>query len=280
MNKQNFNQSGGFPLQTETLDQMQKAYELFNSLGSIAGNFSIISGCVTTGELVSHGVVFINGEVLEFRGGQLGDDVKIVEVITAQEFEDGNDKDVVYIRYATFGIGGTSYPWINFKYPKNTIQLTEEKAEKIALELLLDRIEVLEARPVSNVPIGMIAIWDRPANEIPNGWVEYQALRGRMPIGHDVNYTQGLDLINYGLDNLGNGSGFREHKLKISELPRHRLKLDTRVPVNSTDSDRGFDSSSFSTDTPVDAFTEYIGDDEAHTNMSPYRVVHFIKYVG
>jgi hypothetical protein len=69
MNTLNFNQSVGFPLETNILDEMQTSYSLFNALGAIAGNFSIISGCVLSGSTVADGVVFINGEVLEFKGG-------------------------------------------------------------------------------------------------------------------------------------------------------------------------------------------------------------------
>lgn len=163
MNKQEFNQSGGFPIQTETLSEMQKAYNLLNLLGDLAGNFSVISGCVVTGATVSNGAVFINGELLEFRGGQIGTSVIIVEEITPQEFEDGNDKNVLYTRYATFGISTSSFPWSNFKKPKTTIQLTDdvvtifqdltEKAEISVIQGLIYRIIDLENRPQYSNPI-------------------------------------------------------------------------------------------------------------------------------
>lgn len=163
MNRQNFNQAGGFPLQTETLDNMQKAYELFNAMGNIAGNFSIVLGCEVTGALVNNGVVYINGELLEFRGGQLGTDVIIVEEITSQEFEDGNDKDVLFVRYATFGVGLISYPWSNFKRPKTAVELTEDvvtingilpnKADVSVIQNLINRITYLEGLPQYVNPI-------------------------------------------------------------------------------------------------------------------------------
>lgn len=278
MNTQNFNQSGGFPLQTETLDNMQTAYDIFNNLGNIAGNFSIILGCQATGSLVSNGVVYINKELLEFRGGQIGTDVIIVEEITAQEFEDGNEKDVLHVRYATFGIGSTSFSWTNFKRPKTTIELTEQKAEQTLIDTLITRILALEARPQSNVPIGLIAVWDRPANEIPTGWQEYQALRGRMPIGLDPAYDSNtsLDLTNYNLQTLNYNGGKREHKLTVSEMPAHNHSpggdssfiMHGSNGIQAGNSGLGF--SGIATQ----------GQDKAHTNMSPYRVVHFIKYVG
>jgi hypothetical protein len=278
MNTQNFNQSGGFPLQTETLNNMQTAYDIFNNLGNIAGNFSIILGCQVTGSLVANGVVYINQELLEFRGGQIGTDVIIVEEITAQEFEDGNEKDVLYVRYATFGLGATSFPWINFKRPKTTIELTEQKAEQTLIETLITRITALENRPVANVPIGMIAIWDRPFNEIPVGWSEYQPLRGRMPIGLDPNYDNNVtgDRTNYNLQTLNYNGGKREHATTLEETATHSHKYLRSKDYGSASGnatghpDLGFDW--------IDS--EAVGGGKAHTNMSPYRVVHFIKYNG
>ena len=163
MNNQNFNQGGGFPIKTQTLDEMQKAWSLLNVLGDLAGNFSIISGCIVTGATVSNGAVFINGEVFEFRGGQLGSTVIIVTEVTPKEFKDGTDKDVLYIRYVTFGIGVGSFAWANFKRPKTTIELTEDvaaietelikKVDTTIIQVLIDRIEDLEARPLFTNPI-------------------------------------------------------------------------------------------------------------------------------
>jgi hypothetical protein len=271
MNYQNFNQSGGFPFQTETLDEMQKATTLFNKFGYLAGNFAIISGCIVTGALVSDGAVFIDGELLEFRGGQLGTDVLIVEEITAQEFEDGNDKNVLFVRYATFGIGATSFPWGNFKRPKTTVQLSEDKAEQSLIETLIDRIEILEARPYANVPIGMIAIWDRPFNEIPDGWIEHQPLRGKMPIG--------LDLTDPEFDALGVTGGIKEKPITRDFLPNFRFSIN--LPANNfgTPGTGGIPFSGANNNT-VTLQTEPMGNAQPFNIMNPYRVVHFIKYVG
>ncbi|GEM58443.1 hypothetical protein B0A78_03570 [Flavobacterium columnare NBRC 100251 = ATCC 23463] len=163
MNKQNFNQSGGFPLETEVLADMQESFSIFNSLGNIAGNFAIISGCEETNGFVSNGVVFINGEVLEFRGGNVSSTVIIVENRIKKEFENGEEKEVLCIRYATFGIGSVTFNWADFKRPKSTIELTSElktvneelpkKADKTIIQRLIDRITELEKRPTFNNPI-------------------------------------------------------------------------------------------------------------------------------
>lgn len=159
MNYQNFNQAGGFPIKTQSLNDIQEAFSIFNQLGEIAGNFSIITGCVQTGNVVSDGFVFINGELLPFRGGQLGTSVIIGEEITQREFKNGQTKNVLYTRYATFGIAATVYPWANFKRSKNTQQLTElvalipNKVDQTVYNLLVQRVTELESRPTYVNPV-------------------------------------------------------------------------------------------------------------------------------
>ena len=283
MNTQNFNQSGGFPLETETLDQMQTAYGLFNKLGDLAGNFSIISGCETNGALVNDGTVYINGEMLEFKGGQIATTVIIVEEVAAYEFEDGSDKDVLFIRYATFGISTNSFPWINFKRPKTTIELTEQKAEQTLIETLIIRIEALEERPLANVPEDLVALWMRPANEIPTGWIEYQPMRGRTAIGLDPNYDSNTngDNTNYNLQTLGYPGGKREHQLTEDELPKidEDFESNTNITFGGGNGSQRALSTSSGGGSNISVNVNF-GDDQAHTNMSPYRVVHYIQYKG
>lgn len=134
MNNINFQQSVGFPLETDILNAMQTAYTLFNALGHIAGEKSILSGCVTVGQNVTDGVIFLNGEVLEFRGGFVQTTIVIQEEITSLEFEDGTFKEVVKVRFATFGVASTSYLWADFKraYPTNIIKEIKDKIDGIA----------------------------------------------------------------------------------------------------------------------------------------------------
>ena len=90
-------------MSTNILDAVQTAYSLFNHLGSLAGELVIISGCVITGNTVSDGAVYINGELLEFKGGSISTSVVIKEETESRVFEDGATKPVIYKRYAGFG---------------------------------------------------------------------------------------------------------------------------------------------------------------------------------
>lgn len=152
MNKFNFEETGGFPLETDTLNELVKAFSVFNALGLIAGHKTIISGVKVVagggGNLYSPGYVVINGELLEFRGGNPLPTVKIYENITNKEYEDGSVKPAFYERYVAFGTGEDSIPFDEFK-----------------------RIQPLSLSQKKLVPYGMIALW--PADDIaniPDGW--------------------------------------------------------------------------------------------------------------
>ncbi len=125
MNKIKFNQTGGFPLDTNVLGFMQAAYQLFNVLGELAGNLSILQGCQQTGTNVSDGVVYINGEILPFKGGA-GSKVIIKSEKTSLQFEDGSSHEVEELRYATFGLSSTSYKWSDFKRLDNIQKLMHD----------------------------------------------------------------------------------------------------------------------------------------------------------
>jgi hypothetical protein len=270
MNYQNFNQSGGFPFQTETLDQMQTATDLFNKFGDLAGNFAIISGCVVTGDLVSDGAVFINGELLEFRGGNIGTDVIIVEIVTAQEFEDGNDKNVLFVRYATFGVGLVSFPWASFNRVQTLVALTTRMA---SLEQIL--------LPLSSGDGWLL--FNKPASEIPVGWAEVTEMRGRMPIG--------LDSAHVPFNTIGNFAGAKNIKLTENHIPEYDpangdfnrlLKYTgggTAVVVDNLQNPG--EQQPFLEDSKIiKKFGKAIADQYAVDLLNPYRIVLYIKYVG
>jgi hypothetical protein len=115
MNLTNWVQTGGLPVKGERLQEMQTAYSIFNELGYLAGNLTIISGCIITGTSVSDGYVFIDGEVFKFKGGFISENVIIIQNESAKEFENGEVKAMHYERFATFGTADTSWAWDNFK---------------------------------------------------------------------------------------------------------------------------------------------------------------------
>ena len=177
MNKINFNQTGGFPLSTNILDAMQSAYAIFNQLGSLQGNKAISSGCAQLGNTVADGVIFLNGEILPFKGGAIGSSVVIKEESENRVFEDGATKPVIYKRYAGFGssLPEKTFAWVEFKRFENLLNLTEKKAEKTELDKSIKRIEKLEEqKPV----IGEIKQGIFDINNLPSGWFHCNGQNG------------------------------------------------------------------------------------------------------
>ena len=177
MNKINFNQTGGFPLSTNILEAMQSAYAIFNQLGNLAGNKAIISGCEQLGNTVADGVIFLNGEILPFKGGAIGSSVVIKEESESRVFEDGATKPVIYKKYATFGssLPEKTFAWVEFKRFENLLNLTEKKAEKTELDKSIKRIEKLEEqKPV----IGEIKQGIFDLGNLPPGWFHCNGQNG------------------------------------------------------------------------------------------------------
>lgn len=267
MNQLNFNQSVGFPLETEILDEMQKSYSIFNALGAIVGNFAIISGCAVTETTAANGVVHINGEVLEFRGGVVQENVIIVQVAQLREFEDANSRDVIYTRWATFGTGTTQWPWANFKRGFETKDIPAAltaKEDKTVVDALLERIEALEAITTINVPSGLIAIWGQAANLIPVGWTEYTPLRGRMAVGFDSSVAE--------FDVLGDFGGATNKTLAITEIPSHSHQIKA-TGISAAGGGGHLPNSGGS----LTANTESAGGGQAFSLMNPFRVVLYIQ---
>ncbi len=285
MNYQNFNQGGGFPIKTQTLDEMQTAYSVFNAFGGLSGNFSIISGCEITGTTVNNGTVYINGELFEFQGGTIGLNVIITELNGIREFKDASQKDVVFTRFASFGVAANQYPWADFKRGMPTTEIPTAlslKVDKTTITSLINRIEALENKP-SNIPIGLIAIWGGLFANIPDGWVEHVPLRGRIPIGQNPDDPD--------FETVGSFGGAKNIKLTEDYIPEFN-------PANGN-FDRLLEFTSFGTVNSVDAlgneilpqpslldskvirkFGKPTANQLAINLMNPYRIVHFIKYIG
>lgn len=275
MNRLNFNQTGGFPLSTNILDAMQEAYSVFNSLGSLAGDKAIVSGCVVSGNNVSDGVIYLNGEILSFKGGTLGTSIIIKEESESRIFEDGATKPVIFKRYAIFGSStpDRTYQWADFKRFDNLIENATKNAD------FEERLKALETKK-SPIPIGLIAIWGKPANvPIPEGWKECTDLRGRFPLGWNPDDED--------FDELGKEGGEKEHQLTTDELPLVEGTFQTISHANLRGTGvfgtihEGFARISGSNSEFMHRNMQMrMGGDKAHNNMPPYRIIKFIEFVG
>ena len=275
MNIVRYKQTGGFPLDTNNLDFLQNSFHILNTLGNLAGDMVIISGCETTGNTVSNGVVYVNKEVLEFRGGSLSANVFIKEEAVSGTFEDGSFKPIEITRYVTFGSSTPekTFAWADFKRFDN---LVENAKKNLDFE---KRLKALETKK-SPIPIGLIAIWGKPASEpIPEGWKECTDLRGRMPLGWNPDDTDFSELLK--------NDGEKTHQLKVQELPvieggfetvTHMTRLGTGVVrgVSGGQAQIAGGASQWLHEQMELKF----GGNQPHNNMPPYRIIKFIEFVG
>ncbi|MCT4238481.1 hypothetical protein HZP42_19040 [Elizabethkingia anophelis] len=294
----NFNQTGGFKVTTETLSDIQTAYSIVEDVARVAGNMAIVSGCIETagGATISDGIVMINNELLRFIGGGKQNTVIIREVITQKKFENGEMKDVITDRFATFGFSNVYFPWTDFKRipPLNTLEARFKNIEDFIPTVPLKQIEArltkLEqaAKPIidGNAPV----LFMRPANEIPEGWEECTEFRGRFPIGMNPNDFDFKDILQAG--------GNKTHRLTMSELPRHSFKIFGGDGMNTaTIANNPNGTAAGKGDSPNDnedwnytitssggeawaGNTNTLGGDQAHDIMNPFRVVIFIRFKG
>lgn len=262
MNKVDYNQPGGFPFSTQILDAAQEAYKTFNAYGNYAGDLAIIAGCeIGGGGNVTSGFVSIYGELLPFIGGNISTNVAIVETADARGFEDGSVKPVIYTRYATFGEATVSYPWSSFRRPLTLFQLE-------------DRLLQVEKA----VPIGLVALWDLPAEGIPIGWVEHIPMRGVTAVGHNSGD------VNFG--SLGNTIGTPQVSLTADQNAPHTHTSEINSSGDDVDSD-GFGSAVVTSNREITGINRQNviriksqGLGSPHTNIQPSRIVKYIRFVG
>ncbi|GIZ10294.1 hypothetical protein [Flavobacterium sp. UMI-01] len=280
MNKLDVNQVGGFPMTTRILDEIQKAHTVFNGLGSVAGNMTILSGCNVAGTTVSDGVVYVNGEVFEFRGGSTQTKVIIKEDTEALVFENNESKTVIRTRYVTFGTGVGAMNWADFKRPIETKAIPTD---------IVTRLETLEKKNAVFQAGGGMVLWNKPAADIPTGWAEVVDWRGRMPVGFDATQTE--------FNLMGKPGGAKNKTFSIAELPQHdhfmfsNDTVDAGVAITASNSpvkegyNAGGDGNQnyrirSSNNTPTVGKTSQKGSGQEFSLLNPYRVVMFIEYVG
>lgn len=253
MNNLVVNQVGGFPMTTRILDEIQKAHAIFNAYGDMIGNMTIVSGCVVAGATVGNGVVFWNGELFEFRGGNIQTKVKVVQDVELLTFQNGNANPVINTRYVTFGTGVSAVLWTDFKRIDPVLTL-------------MSRLDTLEKKAAVFQLGGGMVFWNKPAAAIPAGWAEVVDWRGRMPVGFDTTQAE--------FNLMGKNGGAKSKTLTVGNLPKHKFTYKKAV------AGRGYDTAS--DDYPLgsleDAESNEVGNDEAFSILNPYRTVLFIEY--
>lgn len=262
-----FNQPGGFPLQTDTLESMQKMYRPFiNGLGGMAGERAIICGCEQIGDKITGGIIQIDGEMYALIEGIKQEYITIREDRENYEFENGENKATVIYRYAIFGSGTNSYRWEEFKrvIPLNTIQERINEKENITrVSELENRIQMLEYLSSPDSLGGTIKIWCRPANQIPKGWASADEF---------------IDKMLRGGWNVGQEGGSDTHTITVKQMPSHSHSYNKlRVPGSSGGRGR---EGHYVSPGEISADTSSVGGNEPIPTLPKHRIVLFIKWVG
>ncbi len=290
MNKAYVNQTGGLRLDTDILEFGLEAPKIIQCLGYLAHDLAIISGCTETNNVVSDGYVFVNGEILPFKQSQknANNTVVIVEEKTKRIFKTGQNREVLFERHCEFGISTQSHVWANFYRVKSLKQLESDiatKASTVALNDLITRVDQLEifARPFAQG--GTMLFWNKPFDQIPAGWREVTAWRGRMPVGWDPDSDNFKDL--------NTTLGSETHQITKYQLPAVKIGFDDAYYIeNSTINTTAISgkiplSSRYGGTNGTDddnntlyyrrSETDQIGNGEEINHMPPSRIVMYIE---
>ncbi|AUS06490.1 hypothetical protein [Pseudotamlana carrageenivorans] len=273
MNSINFNQVGGFPLEAEILSDMQSAYELLQCFGDVIGAKSIIKGCTVTGSTVSDGVIYWDGEVLEFKGGLAESKIVIIETKIQLPFEDGNIKDVYIKRHAEFGTGIGEADWSDFK-----------RAFPLTSALFIDEVRMYS---------GLVS-------EIPWGWYLMDGTNGTLDVRDRFPVPYNPDTADY--DTIGKTGGEKEVTLTEAQMPSHthsgttstngahththqRLKVATKGESKSDAYYRVHGSDETGTTSSAGSHNHSLnidakGGGQPHENRPPFVALGFIQFKG
>lgn len=281
MNTINFIQTGGVPFTNDVAQEFENAYKIFNAYGAMAGDKTIISGCVENGSSVSDGFIYVNSELFYFEGGSKSDNIFLNEQNIDKVFEVPTTKTLIKIRTLKFGNAIENvWAWSDFKRIDTMLSL-------------MARLDTLEAsQTITNAKLaiftqgGVVFPWFKAVEDIPEGFKPVWNIAGKTIVGLDPKDTD--------FDAVGKLFGSKKHKLTTSELPKHRFKLavptgqnsyPTLTPNNSlaTINNQGNDGNYLlggTTGEPTVGRSSEVGGDLEHNNVQPSIVAHYIEWVG
>lgn len=264
-----FMQTDGVPLTADLMDQIQEAYAIFNVLGNIAGNLTILSGCEMNGTSVAPGIVVINNDVLYFEGGTVNNTVYIYQEDIQKVFKNQVSKVLIEKKTVKFGNATNTFNWSDFvrlKTLKDIQTLVENSVTQQQFALALSDIELLKLKTAPIVNGGVILPFRKPASEIPFGWKECIDTVGKLLIHCDPNDVD--------LSTLGASGGNKKIIQTLAQMPRHSHGYTRTLPWSGggggfNGGGNPFQVSEFQTDQR--------GNNEAMNILNPHRIVLFIE---
>lgn len=307
MNKIDFLKYTTFPLDSNTMDFMQKMIETVVGMSAVCGEKVIVSGCTVNGNHVSDGLVIIKGELLEFKGDVRMDKVYIEEtreqVVCLEEAFD----DLYIRRCVKFGNGDgvNNFNWSEFRYLDDIpvlmgkiAGLQSGKTDKGHTHTISDITNL----PVSVVPKGLIAMWSGSTTAIPSGWTlcnkgyVYQGifvpnLSGRFVVGAGSGKYDKAPNEDYSY-NVGDVGGNGMVALSPEQMPSHTHLMkdyyfaESHLDKKGAEDGNDYISKEICGSATVDKDNHYLffmnhdtysrGGDKVHENRPPYYVLAYI----
>ncbi|AYD48191.1 hypothetical protein [Arachidicoccus soli] len=222
MNRLDLTQAGGLWTYQDTLKFMQDSYApLIAAITAALGNNVIISGCVLTGSAVSAGWLIFNGELLPLAAGAYATNVTVQETPTNEQFDDGTQKPVYYVRTAILsnaavGVAFNSFAQIKTLGAFKNLPTSAGDDYSAANDNILATITALfnlKQELAGQVPPGIISMWSGTIANIPAGWAICDGTEGtpnltdKFIVGAGLNYA------------IGDQGGEKTHTLSKGELP-------------------------------------------------------------
>ena len=264
MNTINFIQTGGVPFTNDVAQEFENAYKIFNAYGALAGDKTIISGCVENGSSVSDGFIYVNNELFYFEGGSKSDNIFLNVQNIDKVFEDQTTKTLIKIRTLKFGNAiDNVWAWSEFKRIDTMLSLMAR----------LDNLEAYQTITNAKLAIftqgGVVFPWFKAVEDIPEGFAPVWNIAGKTIVGLDPNDTD--------FDAVGKLFGSKKHKLTVEELPRHRHGTTGNTAPN--DSGIGNFANGSGSESNTKLYTDYEVLDYPHNNVQPSIVAHYIEWV-
>lgn len=267
MNTINFIQTGGVPFTNNVAAEFEKAYSIFNAYGQIAGDKTIISGCVENGTNVSDGFIYVAGELFYFEGGIKSDNIFLNVENIDKVFEDQTTKTLIKIRTLKFGNAIENvWEWSDFKRIDTMLSI-------------MTRLDTLEAdQIITNAKLaiftqgGVVFPWFKSVDDIPEGFAPVWDIAGKTIVGLDPNDAD--------FNAVGKLFGSKTHKLTIEEMPSHTHTLFFNEYPDGATANPGYDGGNNHYQQNISKTTSSAGGNSPHNNVQPSIVANYIEWVG